>query len=74
MESIILKLKIESLKAQLALSRNLCTSRAHELETGILTTDQKVAIAHRWGNARKESHGLQLAMELLERQRAKVGY
>ena len=70
----MLKLKIQSLKAQLALSHNLCASWSHELETEILTGDQKVAIAHRWGNARKESHGLQLAMELLERQRAKVGY
>jgi hypothetical protein len=69
----ILKQKVQSLDAELALRRSLCASFAHELETQSLTTGQKVAIAHRWGNARKESHGLQLAMELLERQKEKVG-
>jgi hypothetical protein len=70
LESIILKLKIQSLKAQLALSRNLCNFWSHELETEILTGEQKVAIAHRWDNARNENHGLHLAIDLLEKQQS----
>ena len=73
MKPTILKQKVQSLNAELALSRSLCASLAHELETDTLTADQKVEIAHRWDNARKQSHGLQLALELLERQSAKVG-
>lgn len=66
-ESMIRKLKVQYLKGQLAVSRNVCSSLAHEFETTGLTVDEKAAIAHRWDKALKESHGLQLALELLEK-------
>ena len=67
MRSIILKLELQSLKAELAASHELCCSLAHEFETTTLTGGEKAAIAHRWDKALKEDHGLQLALVLLER-------
>ena len=68
LESIIGKHNVESLKAQLALSHNVCYSLANESETTTLTGDQKAAIAHRLDAVIKESHILRLAIDLLERQ------
>jgi hypothetical protein len=67
MESLIHKLKAQSLKAHLAASRHVCSSLAREFETQSLTRDQKAAIAKRWEKALQETHGLQLAIGQLER-------
>lgn len=66
MESIIRKLELQSLKAQLAVSHSVCSSLAHEFETTTLKGDEKAAIAQRWDKALKEDRGLQLALVLLE--------
>ncbi len=62
------KHKVESLKAQLALSRNVYSSLANEFETTTLTSDDMAAIAYRLDAALKETQILQLAIDLLERQ------
>jgi hypothetical protein len=67
METSVRELEIQTLKNQLALSHEVCSSLAHEFETETLTPDDKAAIAHRWDHALKERYGLQLALDLLER-------
>ena len=68
MESIVRKLKIQTYKAQLAFRHYVCAALAKELEAGTLTAEQKAALAHRWDDTLKESHVLQLMIDLLERQ------
>jgi hypothetical protein len=67
LKSIIRKLEVQSLKARLALNPMACSCLADEFKLKTLTGDQKAAIARRWENALKERHGLQLALDLLER-------
>jgi hypothetical protein len=71
LESINRKHKIESLKAQLESSQNVCSSVTHEFETTTLTGEQKAEIAHRREDALRECKMLQLAIDLLERQEGK---
>jgi hypothetical protein len=68
LESVIHKLRIHTLQAQLALRQHLCASLAKEFEAGNLTVEQKAALAHRWDDTLKESWVLQLMIDLLERQ------
>ena len=68
MESAIQKMKIQSLQAQLLLSRKTCSFLASELKTQTLPDHQKAAIAHLWYKALKDCHNLQFVIELLERQ------
>jgi len=63
-------MKIQSLKAQLAVSRKTCSSLASELKASTLTDAQKAAIAHHWYKALKDCHNLQFVIELLEQQSA----
>jgi hypothetical protein len=67
LEEIIRKFRIQNLKALLAGQRFMCEALEKEFETEALTRDQKAAIARLWDDARKESHGLQLAIDLLEK-------
>jgi hypothetical protein len=65
LESIIRKLKIQTLKALLALRQHQCASLAIEFETASLTFRQRAGLAHRWDDTLKESHILQLMVDLL---------
>lgn len=68
LESVIPKLKIQTLKAQLALRSFVCASLAQEFDTAMLTFEQRAILAHRWDETLKESHVLQIMLDLLERQ------
>ena len=68
LESIIQMLRIEMLKAQLASRRYICASLANEFETSTLTECQRAALVHRMDNALKESHAVQLTLDLMAKQ------
>ncbi len=61
-------MKIQSLQAQLVLSRKTCAFLANELKCSTLADVQKAAIAHLWYKALKDCHNLQFVIELLEQQ------
>jgi hypothetical protein len=65
--SIIRRLRIQSLKAQVEASRLNCTSLANEFENAATDTE-KTKIATRYDEALKQTHCRQLLLELLERQ------
>jgi hypothetical protein len=67
-ESIIRKLRIHTLKAQLALRRFVCETLAERLENGDLTVAEKLALARRWDDVMKEVHDLRLLLESQEQQ------
>ena len=73
MESMIQKLRIQALQAQLALRQHLCASLAEEFESPKLTVKPRTALAHRRDDTLKESHVLQLMIDLLERQEKERG-
>jgi hypothetical protein len=68
MELIISKRRIQTLKAQLVLHQFHCASLASEFDTEGLTTYQKAGLACRGDDMLKESHVLQLMLDLLEKQ------
>ena len=68
MESIAYKLKIQTLKAQVALCQLICASLAREFEEESLTFVERSALAHRWDDTLKDGYVLQLTLDLLERQ------
>ncbi len=68
MESAIQKMKIQSLQAQLVLSRKTCALLANELKAQTMTDHQKAAIACHWYKALKDCHNLQFVIELVQRQ------
>ena len=68
MELIISKARIQALIAQMVLRQFHRESLAKEFETEYLTTIQKAGLAYRWDDILKESHVLQLMIDLLERQ------
>ena len=68
MESAIQKMEIQSLRAQLVLSRKTCSFLANELKASTLADGQKATIAYLWYKALKDCHNLQFVIELLERQ------
>jgi hypothetical protein len=67
LESIIRKLRVHTLKAQLALRHLICESLAKEFETA-LTFERRAALARKWDVTLKEGHVFQLMLDLLERQ------
>jgi hypothetical protein len=67
-ESAIQKMKIQSLQAQLLLSRKTCSFLANQLKASTLADGQRAAIAQLWYKALKDCHNLQFVIELLERQ------
>jgi hypothetical protein len=67
-ESTIQKMKIQSLQAQLLLSRKTCAFLAGELNAQSLPDHQKAAIAHLWYKSLKDCHNLQFVIELVQRQ------
>jgi len=68
LEFIILKLKVQNLKAQIALRRYVCEFLVREFQTPTLTTRERAAIADRWDIALKENYVFQLMLDLIERQ------
>ncbi len=56
LEPAIQKMEIQSLQAQLVLSRKTCSFLANELKAQTLTDHQKAAIAHHWYKALKDCH------------------
>lgn len=68
MESTIQKMKIQSLQAQLVLSRKTCALLANELKAHTLSDHQKAAIAYRWYKAMKDCDNLHFVIEIVERQ------
>ncbi len=67
MDSIIRRLRIHNLKAQMELRRLQSDSLSREFDVAT-TTEQKAAIGLQWEQARKERHTLQHMLEHLEKQ------
>jgi hypothetical protein len=72
LESIIRRLRIQSLRAQFEASRLYCASLTSQFETAVFGTE-KAGIARRYDRALKQTHRLQLSLELLERQEREEG-
>jgi hypothetical protein len=68
MESTLRKLRIHTIKGQLALCELVCRSLAIEYENENLTAVQKEAIINRWSATTKQRHELQLELEEQERE------
>jgi hypothetical protein len=69
LKSTIPKLRIHDLKVQLAIRQHVCASMIKEFEAESLSIKQRGVLAHCWGDAQRESHVLQLMLDLLERQK-----
>jgi hypothetical protein len=67
LETIIRKLKIHHLKAQLSLRDLICESLAEEFEM-VPVFEQRAVLAPRCDATLKERHALQFMLALLERQ------
>lgn len=61
-------MEIQSLQAQLVLSRKTCSFLADQLKAHTFTDNQKAAIARHWYKALKDCHNLQFVIDLLEQQ------
>jgi len=68
LESIIRRLRVQNLQAQVVLRRYVCEFLSREFQTPTLTTDEKTALARRWDITLKESYVFQLMLDLIERQ------
>ena len=68
MNSVIRRIKIRSLRERLAFRQLKCAALAKKFESADLTTKQKAVITRLWGDTLKESHKMQLAIDLLERE------
>jgi len=68
LEFIIRKLRVQNLKAQIALRRYVCEFLVREFQALTLTTREKAALAARWDTTLKESYVFQLIFDLIERQ------
>ncbi len=64
---MIRKLRIRTLRAQVAQCKHICESLAEQFESETLTTEQKAALARRWDETLKESHALQVTLDSLEK-------
>lgn len=64
---IINKLKMQSLRGQIETSRLLCGSLAARFETATSSTE-KTELARRYDEALRQTHSMQLLLELMERQ------
>lgn len=67
MESVIRRLRIRTLKAQLIRCQLQCDALAREFEA-TQTTKQKARLARRWDKAMKENHTIQHSIAVLEKQ------
>jgi hypothetical protein len=67
LEEIISRLRIHSLRSQVAASREYCNVLATKFESAA-TNSEKVKIARRYDEALKQTHAMQLLLELLERE------
>ena len=70
MGSIIRRLRINSLKAKIEASRVRCGSLVTDFEKAPTDT-AKTGIANRYDEALKQTHSLQLLLELLEKHQTK---
>jgi hypothetical protein len=68
LNSIIRRIKIRRLKEQLAFRQLKCAALAEKFESADLTTKQKAEITNHRADTLKESHSMQLAIDLLERE------
>jgi hypothetical protein len=68
MESVIRRLEIQSLKAQVVLCHRCCSSLHCQFKTESLTREQRSEISQCWVELFRESQALQQAVDLLERQ------
>ena len=68
MESTLRRLRIHTLKAQLALCELVCRSLASEYANENLTVAQKAAIVNRWSATTMDRHELRLLLEAQERE------
>ncbi|MGD1107437.1 MAG: hypothetical protein ABR865_10350 [Terracidiphilus sp.] len=66
MEFIIRKLRVQNLKAQVAIRRYVCEFLEREFHTPTLTTQERAALARHWDIASKESYELQRMLDLIE--------
>jgi hypothetical protein len=66
-EPAIQKMEIQSLRAQLVMSRKTCSFLANQLKASTLTDSRKAAIAHHWYKVLKDCHNVEFVIELLER-------
>jgi hypothetical protein len=70
-ESIIRSLRIHSLRGQVESSRCYCCSLASQFEA-TPSNVEKTRIAQRYDAALKQTHMLQLLLELLEREQRQI--
>jgi hypothetical protein len=66
LESTLRRLRIHTLKAQLALCELVCRSLASEYANENLTVAQKAAIVNRWSATTMDRRELRLLLEELE--------
>jgi predicted ATPase len=67
LEHIINKLRIHSLKGQVAAAREQSKTLAKQFESATTNTE-KLRIARRYDEALKQAHAMQLLLEMLERE------
>jgi hypothetical protein len=67
LEHIISRLRIQSLKGQVEASREHCNALANQFASA-QTSLEKTQIAKRYDEAMKQTHAMQLLLEMLERQ------
>lgn len=68
METLIRRLRIHFLSAQLELRRLKCTSLALEFEKTALSDQQKALLFRQWEATLKESHHLRFQLEQQQRE------
>jgi len=68
LELIIRKLRVQNLKAQIALRQYVCESLAREFHTPTLTTRERWVLARPWDIASKESSDFQRILDQIERE------
>lgn len=71
METYTRRSRIQSLKAELELRTQACTSLKGEFERQPLTNDQQSEIFLRWEDAIRESQLIQALLQMLEREEKK---
>jgi hypothetical protein len=68
MKALLHRLKIHTLKGQVALRQLRCASLAQRIETQSLTAAQETELTRWQDESLEENHILQLEIDLLERQ------
>jgi len=72
LETVIRKLRAQTLKTQLDMCRLVSESLAKEVDTSYITPEHRAALAKRSYKALKEGRSLQRAIDVLERQEAET--